>query len=75
MGTVLEQVFGFSEFRSGQEDIAKALVDGRNVLAIMPTGAGKSLCYQIAALMRPGVTIVVSPLLALMNDQVASLKA
>ncbi|WP_211332216.1 DNA helicase RecQ [Eilatimonas milleporae] len=75
MSTVLREVFGFSDFRDGQEQVAQALTDGRNVLAVMPTGAGKSLCYQIAALKRPGVTIVVSPLLALMNDQVASLKA
>ncbi|WP_417451030.1 DNA helicase RecQ [Kordiimonas sp.] len=71
----LRQVFGFSAFRGGQQHVADTLIGGRDIMAIMPTGAGKSLCYQIAALMRPGVTIVVSPLLALMDDQVASLKA
>ncbi|WP_262689736.1 DNA helicase RecQ [Kordiimonas aestuarii] len=72
---LLREVFGFSAFRRGQQHVAQTLVEGRNMLAIMPTGAGKSLCYQIAALVRPGVTVVVSPLLALMDDQVASLKA
>ena len=72
---VLREVFGFSGFREGQRAAAETLISGQNLLAIMPTGAGKSLCYQIAALMREGVTIVVSPLLALMDDQVASLRA
>lgn len=72
---VLHEVFGFSAFRDGQRAAAETLISGQNLLAIMPTGAGKSLCYQIAALMRDGVTIVVSPLLALMDDQVASLRA
>ncbi len=72
---ILQEVFGFSGYRQGQRHAAETLIAGRNLLAIMPTGAGKSLCYQLAALMRPGVTIVVSPLLALMDDQVASLKA
>ncbi|WP_162138089.1 DNA helicase RecQ [Pararhodospirillum photometricum] len=72
---LLARVFGFSQFRPGQEAIVSAVLAGRDVLAIMPTGAGKSLCYQLPALMRPGVTLVVSPLIALMRDQVAQLQA
>jgi ATP-dependent DNA helicase RecQ len=72
---LLKQVWGFDQFRPGQEEIVSAIVDGRDVLAIMPTGAGKSLCYQLPALMRPGLTVVVSPLIALMRDQVAALQA
>lgn len=72
---ILRDVFGFAGFREGQQQAVEILAGGRNLLAIMPTGAGKSLCYQLAALLRPGITIVVSPLLALMDDQVASLKA
>ncbi len=71
---VLRQVFGYDSFRPGQEEIVDALLAGRNVLAVMPTGAGKSLCYQVPALAKPGLTIVVSPLVALMQDQVAALK-
>lgn len=72
---ILKDVFGFSSFRPGQEEIVSAVVAGEEVLAVMPTGGGKSLCYQLPALMRPGVTIVVSPLIALMRDQVSALKA
>jgi len=71
---VLHDVFGYSAFRPGQEDIIALLTSGQNVLAVMPTGAGKSLCYQIPAIMGEGLTIVVSPLLALMDDQVAALR-
>lgn len=71
---LLSSVFGFSSFRPGQEDIVKAVSAGKNVLAIMPTGGGKSLCYQLPALMRDGVTVVISPLIALMRDQVRSLR-
>jgi ATP-dependent DNA helicase RecQ len=71
---VLRTVFGYDSFRPGQEEIVDALLDGRNVLAVMPTGAGKSLCYQVPALTKQGLTIVVSPLVALMQDQVAALK-
>ncbi|MDR5652750.1 DNA helicase RecQ [Ruixingdingia sedimenti] len=73
--SLLAQVFGFSEFRPGQEDIVSAVTAGRNTLAIMPTGGGKSLCYQLPALCRPGVTVVISPLIALMRDQVRALRA
>jgi len=69
----LEKYFGFPQFREGQEEIVDEILDGRDVLVIMPTGGGKSLCYQLPALMRPGVTLVVSPLIALMKDQVDSL--
>ncbi|HEU4965005.1 MAG TPA: RecQ family ATP-dependent DNA helicase [Bacilli bacterium] len=69
----LQQYFGFDTFRGAQEEIIEALLDGQNVLGIMTTGAGKSLCYQLPALLLPGVTLVVSPLIALMQDQVTSL--
>jgi len=70
----LEHFFGFSAFRPGQEDIIAAVLGGENVLAIMPTGSGKSLLYQLPAVVRPGLTIVVSPLIALMRDQVQQLR-
>src|ERR1700683_2109944 len=65
--------FGFEAFRPGQGEIVAAILDGRDVLAVMPTGSGKSLCYQLPALLRDGITIVVSPLIALMRNQVAQL--
>ncbi|MFO1173297.1 MAG: DNA helicase RecQ [Hyphomicrobiaceae bacterium] len=71
---VLERVFGYPSFRSHQAAIIEALVEGRDVLALMPTGGGKSLCYQIPALVRSGTGIVVSPLIALMQDQVDALR-
>ncbi len=71
---ILDMVFGFSGFRPGQQEIVEAVKTGDDVLAILPTGAGKSLCFQLPALMRAGVTVVVSPLIALMRDQVASLQ-
>ena len=70
----LHKVYGFDSFRPGQEEILSAVLDGENVLAIMPTGAGKSLCFQLPALIRPGLTVVVSPLIALMRDQVGQLR-
>jgi ATP-dependent DNA helicase RecQ len=71
---ILSSVFGFSDFRPGQEEIVDAVRAGRDVLAIMPTGGGKSLCYQLPALCRDGVTVVISPLIALMRDQVRALR-
>jgi ATP-dependent DNA helicase RecQ len=71
---VLRDVFGYESFRPGQAEIVDTLLAGQNVLAVMPTGAGKSLCYQVPALVRDGLCIVVSPLVALMQDQVSALK-
>lgn len=70
---VLKEKFGYDHFREGQADVIESLLAGTNVLAIMPTGGGKSLCYQIPALMLPGLTLVVSPLISLMKDQVDAL--
>ncbi|MGH1452849.1 MAG: DNA helicase RecQ [Paracoccaceae bacterium] len=72
--TLLRDVFGYDAFRPGQADIVTAVAGGENVLAIMPTGGGKSLCFQLPALMRDGVTVVISPLIALMRDQVRGLR-
>lgn len=72
---LLRDVFGFDGFRPGQEAIVSAVLAGRDVLAIMPTGSGKSLCFQLPALVRHSLTVVVSPLIALMRDQVAQLRA
>ncbi len=72
--SLLKQYFGHSAFRPGQEALIDALLAGRDVLGVMPTGAGKSVCYQIPALMLPGITLVVSPLISLMKDQVTALK-
>jgi ATP-dependent DNA helicase RecQ len=71
----LRTIFGFATFRPGQAEIVSAILDGRDVLAVMPTGSGKSLCYQLPALIRGGLTVVVSPLIALMRNQVAQLVA
>ncbi|QQA42934.1 DNA helicase RecQ [Pelagovum pacificum] len=71
---LLREVFGFDSFRPGQAEIVEAVAQGENTLAIMPTGGGKSLCFQLPALMRDGVTVVISPLIALMRDQVRGLK-
>lgn len=72
--TLLRDVFGFDGFRPGQGEIVEAVARGENVLAIMPTGGGKSLCFQLPALLREGVTVVISPLIALMRDQVRGLR-
>ena len=71
---VLREVFGFEDFRPGQEAVIAALLGGRHALTVMPTGSGKSLCFQIPALVTDGLTVVVSPLIALMQDQVAALR-
>jgi len=72
---ILNDVFGYPSFRGRQAEIVETLAGGNSLLVLMPTGGGKSLCYQIPALMRGGVAVVVSPLIALMNDQVANLRA
>ncbi|MFW5679543.1 MAG: DNA helicase RecQ [Pseudomonadota bacterium] len=72
---ILHDVFGFHDFRPGQAEVVESLIDGTDVLAVMPTGAGKSLCYQVPALVRPGLSIVCSPLIALMDNQVGQLRA
>src|SRR3954469_12069290 len=71
----LQSTFGFPAFREGQEAVISRLLDGKSVLAIFPTGAGKSLCYQLPALCLDGVTLVISPLIALMKDQIDFLKS
>ena len=71
---VLKDVFGFDRFRPGQQEVVDTLLAGQNILTVMPTGSGKSLCFQIPSLVTGGLTIVVSPLVALMEDQVAALK-
>ena len=69
----LKAVFGYDSFRQGQESVINAVLDGRDILAVMPTGAGKSLCYQVPAMLLSGVTLVISPLISLMQDQVKAL--
>ena len=71
--SLLKQYFGYTSFRPGQHEVIQTLLEGRDCLAIMPTGAGKSICFQLPALIQPGVTLVISPLISLMKDQVDSL--
>src|SRR2546427_11765698 len=73
LSLLLHQRFGFSEFRPAQKQVIDRVMAGDSVLAVMPTGSGKSLCYQLPALALPGLTLVVSPLIALMKDQVDQL--
>lgn len=72
---LLQRIFGYNQFRPGQEALIDGVLSGRDVFGIMPTGGGKSMCYQIPALMLPGITLVISPLISLMRDQVMALKA
>src|SRR5882724_4243724 len=74
MKRTLRDVFGLDKLRPGQAEVIRSVLEGKNTLAIMPTGAGKSLCYQLPALHIPGTTIVVSPLISLMKDQVDKLE-
>src|SRR5918992_4695048 len=73
LNDLLGKIFGFEGFRSGQREVIERLLQGRHTLAVLPTGSGKSLCYQLTAQMLPGVTLVISPLIALMQDQVEAL--
>ena len=72
---LLQSIFGFTTFRRGQEPVCRAAIAGRDLLLVMPTGAGKSLCYQLPAIARGGTALVISPLIALMDDQAAKLSA
>ncbi|MEK8019226.1 MAG: DEAD/DEAH box helicase, partial [Candidatus Parabeggiatoa sp.] len=69
---ILEKIFGYQHFRGEQKNILEHILADGNALVLMPTGGGKSLCYQIPALIRPGIAIVISPLIALMQDQVSA---
>jgi len=71
---ILRETFGLTSFREGQEDIIKSVISGHNTLVFMPTGGGKSLTYQIPGIALPGITIVISPLISLMKDQIDKLR-
>ena len=71
----LKKFFGFNTFRNGQQEVIEYLLQGHSAAAVFPTGGGKSLCYQLPALLLPGITLVVSPLIALMKDQIDALQA
>ena len=73
--TTLRQHFGFDDFREGQREVVGSILEGKDAVVVMPTGSGKSLCYQLPAMILDGVTLVVSPLIALMKDQVDALQA
>src|SRR5438309_1305930 len=73
--TSLRRHFGFDGFRAGQSEVIGAILEGKDAVVVMPTGSGKSLCYQLPAMMLSGATLVVSPLIALMKDQVDALRA
>src|SRR5918993_4029557 len=75
LARALRETFGFAALRPGQDEVLAAVLAGADVLAVMPTGAGKSLCYQLPAVVEGGLTLVVSPLIALMRDQVAQMSA